>query len=619
MSKPALISLRGALALARNVGGRIMKVCVVGAGPCGLTTIKQLLDEGHDVVCFDKNPDVGGIWLRHDGDGDRMKAYDDLFLTISIKLMAYSDFPFQGDRKFYSRAEYFDYLKAYADRFGLAEHIRCGSEVTNVTRVSDRWVVSVRRDGIESKEPFDAVAVCSGPFKTPNRNIAGLENFTGEIVHSAEYRNNDRFRDKRVLIVGLAESGADIVRQIGDVASACTLAIRSYTYLLPRVSDATRTTDHGTVRAHHHEMYRRATTYPLELQSFWGHGRLAKALFLVMSVVYGLAVSALGAFGRRTGSDATSNPMGESIRPAKLDVDTIENDENWHLIETWNRRSHPEGSWSPRRIFCKNVSFIPAIAAGRVTLNDTGIHSSDGNVVTFLDGKVDEFDTVVLCTGFEHDFSIGDLQVKDGNVRNLYKHFLHPEHQGSAAFIGFVRPFSGGIPICAEMQARYFAQVCSGKLQVADNLGQLIERDKEWEEHWTALSPNQTESIPSQVMYLDSLAREIGCLVPMSKMLFNPRLFIQLWFGSFNQSSYRIVGPHNLGRAALDDLYSEAVENRRDMAFRHALLQLTPSFVHQKHMMGTPTLKWVDSPLLGGTYSSSDSPAPELVSSRAVG
>jgi cation diffusion facilitator CzcD-associated flavoprotein CzcO len=597
-----------------------MKVCVVGAGPCGLTTVKQLLDEGHDVACFDKNPDVGGIWLRHDGDGDTMKAYDDLYLTISMKLMAYSDFPFRGDRRFYTRAEYLAYLNDYADRFGLREHIRFGSEVTNVQRVSDRWVVSACRDGIDSKEPFDAVAVCSGPFKTPNRTVAGLENFTGEIVHSSEYRNSERFRDKRVLIVGLAESGADIVRQIGDVASSCTLSIRSYTYLLPRVSDRTRTTDHGTVRAHHHEMYRRATSYPLELESFWGRDPFAKAIFLLMTVIYGVVTSVVGAFaGSRRRADSTINPMGEAVEPAKLDVETLDNAENWKLIETWNRRSHPEGSWSPRRIFCKNVSFIPAIAAGRVALNDAGIDSSDGNKVVFRDCAEGEFDTIVLCTGFEHDFAIGDLSVEGGNVRNLYKHFLHPEHAGTAAFIGFIRPFSGGIPICAEMQARYFARMCSGKQRLPDNLGEVIEREKVWEEHWTSLSPRQTESIPSQVMYLDALAREIGCLVPMRKMVFNPKLFIQLWFGSFNQSGYRIVGPHNLGAAALADLYSEPVENRRDMAFRHAVLQLTPSSFHPKHLMGTPQLNWAGNPALGRRYSLSGPLGPTLVSSRTVG
>lgn len=571
-----------------------MKVGVVGAGPCGLTTIKQLLDEGHEVVCFDKNADLGGIWLRDEDDGGKMKAYDNLHLTISMKLMAYSDHPFTGGRVFYTRQQYFEYLKEYADLFCLQDRIRFGSEVTDIERRSDGWTLTVLRDGAESTEEFDAVAICSGPFKTPNRAIAELEGFSGEIVHSSEYRNNERFRGKRVLIVGMAESGADIVREIGDVAESATLSIRSYNYLLPRVFNSTRTTDNGTVRSHHHEMLRRATTQPFRYESFWGHSSFAKALFLTVSVVLGVVTTALGAVrvfgeryvpGRRPAVPAT-NPMGEPTHPPKLDIGTVHNDANWNFIRDWNRKSHPDGSWTQRTIFCKNVSFVPSIVDGRVTLNDAGIARSEGTTVHFGDARSADFDTIVLCTGFSNEeLSLGDLQVKEGNVRNLYRHFLHPEHHGTAAFIGFVRPFSGGIPICAEMQARYFARVLNGKLTPPRNLDEVIGREKEWEEHFTALSPRHTESIPSQVLYLDALAREIGCMVPMWKMLVSPKLFIQLWFGSFNQASYRIVGPHNLGQAALDDLYSELVDNRREMAFRMSMLQLMPASVHPKHMM----------------------------------
>ena len=414
-----------------------MRVCVVGAGPCGLTTIKQLLDEGHEVVCFDKNPDVGGIWLRGEGDEGKAKAFDNLHLTISIKLMAYSDYPFQGkERLIYSRGEYFEYLRKYADHFGLNDHIRFDSEVTDIRRESDGWTVSVRHDGVESDEKFGAVAICSGPFRTPNRAIPGLEHFTGEVVHSAEYRNNERFRGKRVLIVGLAESGADIVREIGDVAETCTLSIRSYTYLLPRVYNRNQTTDHGTVRAHHHEICGRSSSYPLVPESFWGRSAAAKTLFRIMSVIYGFAGVALGAFRllrskmfdrwRPVLSDI--NPLGEPADPAKIDIGTLDNAENWDMIRTWNRRSHPDGSWAQRGIFCKNVSFIPGIVSGRIALNDSGIGKFDGNTVHFRDTTVGEFDTVVLCTGYTQDFSIGDLDVKEENVRNLYKHFLHPEH-----------------------------------------------------------------------------------------------------------------------------------------------------------------------------------------------
>ncbi|CAN5129571.1 hypothetical protein BH11ACT7_BH11ACT7_22940 [soil metagenome] len=564
-----------------------MKVCVVGAGPCGLTTIKQLLDEGHDVVCFDMNTNVGGIWLRDDGDADQTKAFDNLYLTVSMKLMAFSDHPFRAQREFFTRQKYFEYLQEYADRYRLTERIQFGAEVTDIERKSTSWTVSVRRDGVDATEDFDAVAICSGPFRTPNRDIPGIEGFTGEVVHSAEYRNNGRFRGKRVLVVGMAESGADIVREICASSDACTLAIRSYTFLLPRIYKGTRATDHGTVRAHVHEMCDRSSAYPLVLESFWGRSSLAKALFVTLSVIYGLVTALLGLFRPRRTTDTALNPMGEPIHPAKLDLGTLDNDANMDLIRTWNRRSHPDGNWSQRVIFCKNVSFIPSIVNGRVALNDSGIERSDGNQVVFRDSTVQEFDTIVLCTGYtSQDIAIGDLTVKDGNVRNLYKHFLHPEHDGTAAFIGFIRPFSGGVPVCAEMQARYFARVCSGKQDLPSDIDEIIGREKEWEEHWTSLSPRHTEAIPSQVLYLDSLAREIGCLIPMRKMILNPKLFVQLWFGSFNPACYRIMGPHNLGPEALADLHSEPVEDRLDVAFRFSLLRLMPASVHPKHLVG---------------------------------
>jgi cation diffusion facilitator CzcD-associated flavoprotein CzcO len=41
---------------------RTMKIAVVGAGFAGLSTAKVLREFGHEVVVFDKAPDVGGVW-----------------------------------------------------------------------------------------------------------------------------------------------------------------------------------------------------------------------------------------------------------------------------------------------------------------------------------------------------------------------------------------------------------------------------------------------------------------------------------------------------------------------------------------------------------------------------
>ena len=43
---------------------RARRVCVIGAGPSGITAAKNLLDAGLDrVVVYDRNTEVGGNWI----------------------------------------------------------------------------------------------------------------------------------------------------------------------------------------------------------------------------------------------------------------------------------------------------------------------------------------------------------------------------------------------------------------------------------------------------------------------------------------------------------------------------------------------------------------------------
>src|SRR6202034_4455608 len=47
--------------LALNNKGRDRRVCVVGAGPCGLTTVKNLLAAGvTGIACYDDGASIGG-------------------------------------------------------------------------------------------------------------------------------------------------------------------------------------------------------------------------------------------------------------------------------------------------------------------------------------------------------------------------------------------------------------------------------------------------------------------------------------------------------------------------------------------------------------------------------
>jgi dimethylaniline monooxygenase (N-oxide forming) len=579
-----------------------MRVCVIGAGPSGLTTVKQLLDEGHDVTCFEKNQHIGGIWYRHDGDRGEMKAYDNLVLTISSKLMAFSDHMPAGERRFFTREEYLAYLESYADRYRLRERVQCATAATDVRKLADgTWRVTTLSNGASAEHAFDAVAVCSGPFQSANTDVAGLDNFTGEVIHSSAFRNADAFRGRKVLVIGLAESGADVLRQISDVADQCTLSIRSYSFLLPRLFGGKHSTDALTARSHQYEIFVRASGIPFATRAMFGDNAISRLVFSAVTKLYAgvtltgrLFASLAGGVTRDEDADpARLNNLGEPMLPLKIDLSTEWNNENIEAIDEWNRRSHDyKGNWSPKIIFCKNVSFIPNIVNGRIVVNESGIKEISGTSVHFKDNTTREFDTIVLCTGFRKDFSrMGSaLAVADNNVRNLYKHAFYPEHHGRLALIGFVRPFSGGIPICAEMQARYFALLCSNKLKLPSNLDQVIQKEKTWEERSTALSPKHTESIPAQALFLDSIAKEIGCLMSMKDLMLNPTLLVRHWFYPFNQACYRLVGPHAMPDAALKEIMSDEpgpMGSNAGILFLAASSML-PWFIHPKNMDGLP-------------------------------
>lgn len=85
--------------------------------------------------------------------------------------------------------------------------------------------------------------------------------------------------------------------------------------------------------------------------------------------------------------------------------------------------------------------------------------------------------------------SIDDLKKKktEGNCSRksfffswqLYKNVFSPALGPSLAFIGFVQPASGGVLTMSETQARWFGQICRGRVQLPQK--HLMEMDMEME------------------------------------------------------------------------------------------------------------------------------------------
>ncbi len=64
------------------------RVCVIGAGMSGLIAMKELLERGHDVICYEKERREGGVFNFPTG-----VVYDDMRLTVSQHFMCFTSMP----------------------------------------------------------------------------------------------------------------------------------------------------------------------------------------------------------------------------------------------------------------------------------------------------------------------------------------------------------------------------------------------------------------------------------------------------------------------------------------------------------------------------------------------
>src|SRR5215470_11859644 len=212
------------------------RVCIVGAGPCGLTTVKNLLAAGiEDFVCYEEAPAVGGNWVYDDAP-DRRSVYMATRLISSRRLSEFEDFPMPEDYPdFPSHRQMLDYFNAYAARFNLLPKIVLNTRVESAKRLGDgKWSVETTGPAGKRVESFDHLIICSGHHRDPLLpDYPGT--FTGRTLHSREYKRPEPFADERVLVVGGGNSACDIAVDVSRVATSVGLSMREGYYILPKI------------------------------------------------------------------------------------------------------------------------------------------------------------------------------------------------------------------------------------------------------------------------------------------------------------------------------------------------------------------------------------------------
>ncbi|KAF8374499.1 hypothetical protein PRIPAC_80928, partial [Pristionchus pacificus] len=128
---------------------RRKRVCVVGAGGSGLPSIRHALLYGFEVVCYEGQGDIGGLWRYKPEETDESSVMNSTVINTSKELSAYSDFPPNAEEaNFMHNRRMCQYLVDYANNFKLNESIKLWHKVQNIERAADysktgRWNVTV--------------------------------------------------------------------------------------------------------------------------------------------------------------------------------------------------------------------------------------------------------------------------------------------------------------------------------------------------------------------------------------------------------------------------------------------------------------------------------------------
>ncbi|XVQ82173.1 flavin-containing monooxygenase [Microbispora siamensis] len=206
-------------------------VAIIGAGIGGLAVAKALDDVGVAWEGFDRRREIGGLWSQ-DPDRERGPAYRSLHVNSSAQYMAMSGLPIPADYPdFPSQKQVGRYLTQYAEYFDLSPRFRLGTPVAGLIREpSGGWIV--RTSGGEWGR-YASVVVASGHFSEPVLpDIAG--DFAGEAIHAHDYVSPEPFAGRRVLVVGLGASGADIACEVSRTAAHTAVSVRGGVHIMPK-------------------------------------------------------------------------------------------------------------------------------------------------------------------------------------------------------------------------------------------------------------------------------------------------------------------------------------------------------------------------------------------------
>jgi cation diffusion facilitator CzcD-associated flavoprotein CzcO len=336
------------------------RVAVIGAGFGGIGASIKLAEAGEvDHVVFEKQADVGGTWLANTYPGCRCDVNSNLYS------FSFAPNP-EWSNTFSYQEEIQAYLRRVADEHGVIPRCRFSTSV-DAARWDDtakRWQIDVTGPDGPERHTADVVVSANGFLSEPALpHFDGLENFTGEVMHSAQWDPSKDLTGKRVAVIGTGASAVQLVPRIVGQVERLHLFQRTPAWILPHPG---RQVKEGTKA-----LYRRLPAAQRAVRA----GIYYRNEYLVLPAL---------------------------LRSRRLDL--IKKVSLKHLesqVPDPQLRAKLTPTFAPG---CKRLTptneYFPAVADPTTELVTDGIDHFEGSTIVTRDGTAREIDVVILCTGF---------------------------------------------------------------------------------------------------------------------------------------------------------------------------------------------------------------------------
>ncbi len=333
-----------------------VRTLVVGAGFAGLGAAIKLDEHGFaDFIVLDRGETVGGTW--------RDNTYPGAACDVPSQLYSFSFAPNPDwSTSFSPQPEIQAYLERTARESGVLDRFRFGVTVEDMhwDEEDQVWHVSTTAGDVVA----ETVITGSGGLSEPKLpQIEGIDDFAGEIFHSARWDHDVDLTGKRVAVIGTGASSIQIVPAIADKVAHLDVYQRTAPWVMPR-HDRTYTSVERFAFKHLPLLQKAYRT-----GIYWGRETFVPGFTVNPKLAYPAQRLALQNIER-----GISDP---ELRKAVT----------------------PDFQIGCKRILISNT-YYPALAKDHVDLVTDGIVSITPTGIVTADGIEREVDAIIVATGF---------------------------------------------------------------------------------------------------------------------------------------------------------------------------------------------------------------------------